>query len=84
MNKSRGEVLFDIRILRDKLKQCAIIADGLAGNEDINNLGLFMHINMLMDTVDWGRGYVKLIEKAIKNKVREEDIDAHGKPMRKI
>lgn len=84
MSKSRGEILLDIRILRDKLKQCAVISDGLAGNKEINNLGLFMHVNMLNDTIDWGRGYVKLLEKAIVKKVRDEDIDAHGKSMRQI
>ena len=84
MNKPRGEVLLDIRILRDKLKQCAVIVGDLAGNKEINDLGLFMHINMLTDTIDWGRGYVRLLEKAIKKKVRDEDTDSHGRIMRKV
>lgn len=79
MNKTRQEVMADLGFLKSKFEICKPIIDELIMNEEINNLGLFMHVNMLSDAMDWARGYVRLLEKSIKKKIKEEKLQARDK-----
>jgi hypothetical protein len=72
MNKRKQEVMANLIFLKGKFEICKPIVDELIQNEEINNSGLFMHVNMLNDALDWARGYIKLLEKSMKKKIKEE------------